>query len=251
MNKGENLLTSKYLELFNSEELEKYVDEVLDRDIKVFKDTKEIRTFLGESFTEYTKDLTDKDKQSLRYYSGINHDKVNAILRGNWDYRKNFMYLDKETESKYKYYSNEIDQVFAKPFGIPTNILTFRRVPLEALSNYGINTKEDLLSLKNKYLLDLGFTSTSLLNFDYLDQQFKAGEVKLKIVIPKECEEGIPLLSEDVTYHLELEEFLLGKNALFKVIDVDIRDKDPVINVVYIPRKVREKLNTENINIKK
>lgn len=251
MNKGENLLTNKYLEIFDSEILEKYVDEVLREDIKEFRDAKEIRTYLGESFTQYINGLSDKDKQSLRYYSGINHDKVNAILRGNWDYRKNFMNLDKEIESKYKYYSNEIAQVFAKPFNIPTNILAFRRVPLDALSNYGINTKEDLLSLKNKYLLDLGFTSTSLLNFDYLDQEFKAGEVKLKIVIPKECEEGIPLLSEDVTYHLELEEFLLGNNALFKVIDVDITDKEPVINAVYIPRKVRGKLNTENKNIKK
>lgn len=241
MEKGENLKTKQVLETLDILKLDEYVEEVLNRQILNFSNDLKL---MQEQSQIMKKRLTDSEISYLRYYTGINHDKINAILRKNWHYAKNFSELTKDLSAKYNYFAQKIKEPFTKALSMDYNFTVYRRVIIDTFHPYNINSLNDLLFLKGKYFYELGFMSTSFNKFKVLDNYFNGGPIKLTIVIPKECSEGIPLLDGELTYHEELTEFLLDSDSLFKIVDVNLEKTEANLLMVYIPRKVISKVKS-------
>ena len=165
MEKGENALTLNVLKDIDLDSIEDFIKDVMQRNIKIFSDYDEIVSIFTQQYQELN--LTKEEKQKisfyLKFYTGNAYDRINALLRNNWQYQEQGI-LTSEVEQKYQEFLNEIKNIFSLSPVNNLNFVTYRSVPLAIFQSYGINSKEELLSLKNKYYFDPGFVSTSLLN---------------------------------------------------------------------------------------
>lgn len=101
----------------------------------------------------------------------------------------------------------------------------------------------------------MGFTSTSLIRdksfFDRDLEYHEKCDVEIEFLIPKECNEGIPLINKDLSFSSEEEsEFLLDSHSLSKIIDVKISEdkKKAYLKGVFIPKKIYDKAYREENN---
>ena len=235
MEKGENALTLNVLKDIDLGSVEDFINEVKKRDIKTFSNYEEIVSIYTKQYQELN--LTKEEKQKisfyLKFYTGNAYDRINALLRNNWQYQEQGI-LTPEVEQKYQEFLDEIRNIFSLSPVNNLNFVTYRSVPLAIFQSYGINSKEELLSLKNKYYFDPGFVSTSLLN----SWQLVKDNVEMQIIVPLECTEAFPLIGSNLSLHVGETEYLIANDSLFKVYDVERNGDKTTLKMVYIPKKI-------------
>lgn len=200
------------------------------------------------------KNMVYNDVKSLISYKGINFRRINSILRGTWSYELNGKLTD-ELKKDIEFVISKIREIIKKMPNLNDNIKVYRGIPLSSFKDYKIYSIEDLINLKNQYYYEMGFTSTSLIRdksfFDRDLEYHEKCDVEIEFLIPKECNEGIPLINKDLSFSSEEEsEFLLDSHSLSKIIDVKISEdkKKAYLKGVFIPKKIYDKAYREENN---
>lgn len=246
MEKGTNSNTRYVLNYIGTEkiaEINTYIARVLNEDIKAFASSNEIEAIFSEFLNVFYERTSTEERENIKSYTGLNFRKVNSCLRGVWDYEKNGKLTDEVKEEAYKLATN-LRKVFLKAPLLPFNIVVYRGVGIETFYSYGITKIEDLIYLKDKYLYEEGFTSTSLLrsNSFYYNQPEWGSicNIEIECLVPSESEDGLPLIDSDMSYSENQLEFLINNLSLFKVLDVliDKENNTAKIKTILIPQKL-------------
>ena len=112
---------------------------------------------------------------------------------------------------------------------IPDVIKAFRGVSLE--------------SLENSYYFESEFTSTSLIrekNFFKRELEYhNFDNIEIEYLIPEEANDGMPLITDDLSFSKSQSEFSLNRDSLTKIITVDVNnDKNcTYMKAVLLPQK--------------
>ena len=233
-----------YIGLSKKQEIETFIKESQLNSYMKFSNEKEIDDTLGSVVLEYLNKLTLEEANDLRSYTGFQFRNINAILRNNWNYEVNGRLTD-ELKKEYNALAENIHQVLNKTPAIPTGIKTYRGVSIQAFQSYGIFSLNDLAYLEGKYLYEEGFTSTSLIKekcFYYTDPFTLTGKpnILIEYLIPENSDDGIALLSDNLSYSTNQTEFLLRDSSLFKVISVSIDTTNNVafMKLMLIPERI-------------
>lgn len=230
-------------------EINDYVNEVYSRDFVVMKSSDDIDNLFKDANDSFLSCLSQEELIDLRSYTGYNFRNINAILRENWTYDVNGK-LSQSKIDEYKNLSNNISDILSK-FNMPSfDFITFRGTTIKSFNSYGINTIDDLKSLKGKFLYEQGFISTSLLEDScYFNKNLETLEnynIKIKYLIPRESTEGALINAYETSYSTNQNEFLLDKGSLSKVIDVVINGNSAILTVVLVPKKIYDKDKYKN-----
>lgn len=225
--------------------IEKYFDSIRVLEINEFVENIKNSNFEKIDFTEdirdYSKSIDLEDYLTLRTYTGYEFKNINAILRDNWTYEVNGK-LDGETKEKYEKLSEDIIDLINRFPSPKKNFITYRGTTIDEFKKYGIYNLNDLIFIKDRYIYEEGFTSTSLeeeqcyYGKEIIGNDFR--NIKVKYLIAKDSEEGMPLNTDDFSYSKQLQEYILNSGALSKVIDVKIDDTTAELVVALIPKKI-------------
>ena len=229
----------------------KLLNKYLDNDTK---DQIELLLLEVASTIDKTPDFTDAidifyqkttqfDIDDIRRYTGYDYKSINAVLRDNWNYEQNGL----KTEEKIKELrelSNRISNLISKFSKTPSQFKTYRGTTIKEFKKYGIKTLEELFNLSNKFLYNTGFTSTSLdEESSYFKKTIHEEECNIEVIyiIPKDSNDGIPLLTDQLSYSKNLNEYLLDRCTLSKVLGVRIEGNTAIITTVLIPKHIWDK----------
>lgn len=151
----------------------------------------------------FSHELTDIELMDLRSYTGYNFKNINAILRGNWNYEENGL-LNQEVEAKYRSLARNIENITDKFPKLDTNFVVFRGVEANYFSKYGITSLNELASMKDKFIYEEGFTSTSILkDTSYFGKSLETGKnynVEIKYLISSDSQDGALLMNSNFSY---------------------------------------------------
>ena len=196
-----------------------------------------------EDIDEFYKETTHVDIEDIRRYTGYDYKFINAVLRDNWTYEENGLKTEKKTK-ELRELSNRISGLMDKFTSTNSQFKTYRGTTLKEFKKYGIETLEDLLCLRDHFLYDTGFTSTSLEeDTSYFKKTIHDEYCNIEVVyiIPKGSNDGLPLLTEQLSYSKNLNEYLLDRCTLSKVLGVRIEGNTAVITTVLIPKHIWDK----------
>lgn len=228
-------LLSKYLDQNTKDEIDLLLMEVA-------VSTNKTPDFL-EDIDEFYKETTHVDIEDIRRYTGYDYKFINAVLRDNWNYHEN----GKKTEEKTKELrelSDRISGLIGKFASTKSQFKTYRGTTLNEFKKYGVESLEDLLCLGGQFLYETGFTSTSLEEeTSYFKKKIHEEECNIEVIyiIPKGSNDGIPLLTDQLSYSKNLNEYLLDRCTLSKVLGVRIEGNTAVITTVLIPKHIWDK----------
>lgn len=234
--------TRTVLRMIGEEELiriDEYVDDLLTKDYISFSNENDVFKY----FNELLNQVSQEDCKYLRYYTGIDYNQINSLLRGYWDYEKSGI-LTNEKKQEYLNLANKIKEIIdsINNVSLLDNFKTYRGINISSLRRYGVNNINDVLNLKGQYLYDKAFTSTSLIrNNSFFNKELEYHSpcnVEIEYLFPKENVEGFPLITNDTSYSNIQSEFLINSGSLVKVVDVQIIDNNAYMKVVYIPHKI-------------
>lgn len=251
----------KMEEISGKSDLAKRVLKYMDED-----DQLAMHTFYAEclnrSFIHYEeiKDTPVVDNDALKYlqeYSSYNYININNALRNKWNYEVNGSF-----EQRDKFYQDgkkliDIITKYQKSYG---NFITYRGTNLNAFKEYGVSSLEDLKSLENTCLFDLGFISTSIVEEDcYFGKNYnhELNNIKIKYFIPEEFEDGIFLGNEkdyDITLFKKEKEYVINASnlAIVNQVSINKEENQALIEAVMIPKKIYDRYYRESeINNKK
>ena len=224
-------------------EIDNYINDVSSRNFMIMNSMDEVNNIFGESSDKFLEGLSYDEAMDLKYYTGYNYRDVNAILRDNWNYEVNGFLTDSKRKELMQI-SRNIESCINK-FELPKlDFVCFRGTVLSSFSGYGISTLSELINLKGRFLYEEGFTSTSILKeSSYINKQLDDGRfcnVGIRYLIPSECEDGALLLSNNISYCVNQNEFLLNTGSLHKVLDVSLDEVNntAILTVMLIPKKI-------------
>ncbi len=206
-----------------------------DREYLEYKSIGEIN-FINSNYNEEEKDI-------FRSYSGYIYQYVNDALNGNWDYSYDG---DLDFKNRCLEIGRELNEVLltSKNFSYD-NFKVFRGVPVSFFKEYGIDNLSELINLKNKYLFDYGFTSTSFLkDTSYFKKEVPEGVVRNVLIeydVPSDFNEGVYLNNDDFSYSVSQNEYLINAESLGYVYDVVLDGESAILKVKLIPKKVYRK----------
>ncbi len=214
------------------------------------------RDFFSYKNIENTPPIDNEDLKYLQEYSSYNYINMNNALRGKWTYEENGSF-----EQKDKFYQDgqkliEIITKYKKSYG---NFIVYKGTSIQAFHEYGIKSLEDLISLENTCLFDLGFTSTSILEENcYFGKNYNhsINNIKIKYFIPEEFDDGIFLGSEkdfDITLFKKEKEYVInaGNLAIVNRVSIDKKENKALIEAVMIPKKIYDKHYQNNTDKQK
>lgn len=229
------------MEVFPSDEVNNYINEVIKREYRVFKNEDEIVDYFNDYMNELYKRVSFKEMKDFYLYTGYSFRNINAVFRGNWNYHYNG---SKDNISNYKDICDRIENVFTKLPPVPGNIKVFRGVDIEPFREYGINSIKELPNIKGKCIVEEGLTSTSLIESKCFHNQEIEYHSKCNILIeyyvPEECDDAIALLTGDLSSAEAQEEVLFAPSSLVKVVDVKINEDgtEATLKAIYIPVRI-------------
>ena len=222
-------------------DVEKYIEEILSRKYIEFENEEEIKKFFINDLENIYENNPYNSIEALRYYTGIAYREVNQILRNKWDYETSGNLTEEKKASVIKI-TNAINSVMLNNKELNYNIKAFRGVSLSSFKDYGISSLEELINLKGQYYFESAFTSTSLLRdksfFNRSLEWHENCNIEIEYLIPMEATDGIPLIDNNLSYSNSQSEFLLNNDSLSKIIDVNIVDGKAYIKMAYIPKKI-------------
>lgn len=240
------------------DEIESYVNDIPLDDFCEFHSREQVLGLFSEKINDFRYQLTDIELMDLRSYTGYNFKNINAILRGNWNYEENGL-LNQEVGAKYRSLARNIENIIDKFPKPDTNFVVFRGVEVNYFSKYGITSLNELASMKDKFIYEEGFTSTSILkDTSYFSKSLETGKnynVEIKYLISSDSQDGALLMNSNFSYSPNQNEFLINAGSLSKVIDVnvDYENFTASLTVVLVPKKlwnIYEVNNTKEQNEK-
>lgn len=227
--------------------LNRYLDKDTKDEISLLLLESSISNYKTPDFTdainEFYKETTTVDIEDIRRYTGYDYKFINAVLRDNWTYEQNGIKTEKKTK-ELRELSNRISNLISKFEKTPSQFKTYRGTTIKEFKKYGIESLEDLLCLTNHYLYDSGFTSTSLQEETSYYKKIINDElcnIEIIYIIPKDSNDGIPLITEQLSYSINLNEYLLDRCTLSKVLGVKIEGNTAVITTLLIPKHIWDK----------
>ena len=247
MEKGINSNTRyniKYIGKERLSEIDEYIKEILfSKEVITFANKEEIEKSFTVFLDEFYERTSIQERASILSYTGLSFRKVNDYLRGIWNYEKNGKLTD-EVKKEASSIADNLRKVLLKAPFLPFNMVVYRGVGISTFYSYGITKIEDLIYLKDIYLYEEGFTSTSLLRSNsFYSKQPEWGSIcniEIECLVPSESEDGVALIDNIISYSENQLEFLINSSSLFKVIDVKI-DKESnkaKIKTILIPQKL-------------
>ncbi len=206
-----------------------------DRDYLEYKSIDEIN-FINSNYSE-------DDMAVFRSYSGYIYQYINDALNGNWDYSYDG---DLNFKNRCLEIGRELNEVLLTSKNSPyDNFKVFRGVSVSFFKEYGIDNLSELINLKNKYLFDYGFTSTSFLkDTSYFKREVPEGVVRNVLIeydVPKDFSEGVYLKNDDFSYSVSQNEYLINAESLGYVYDVVLDGDSVILKVKLIPKRVYRK----------
>lgn len=255
MEKGMSDITKylfRYLEKDKEEELNIYLNDILEREYISLESDEEVSQVFGEMAAEFTYGLTYQEALSLRSYSGFSHKEINALLRNKWNYEQHGKLTD-ERKQEYTQTAQEVEKVLFKFPSLDKNIRVYRGVTLAQFSDYGIYTLEDLTAMQGKYFYDSGFTSTSLVRKSslYNTEAFQIGKrnIEIEYLIPEECHDGALLLDDYTSHYKSENEYLINSGSLIRIIEVkvDKENNTAYLKAALIPKKIWDPMAVKHL----
>lgn len=254
MKKGESKITNMVLKMLSDEirnKIDNYVDDVRSRYFTVMKSIDQVKELFNESLDEFVSSLSEEELLNLRGYTGYRFWDINAVLRNNWKYETNGILTSDKTKS-YREQSDVVSGVLDKFNGPSIDFVAFRGTTIDAFSSYGINDLADFETLKDKFIYEQGFTSTSILeDASYFKKNLEDGRfcnVGIRYLVPSEHNDGALLIDNNLSYSVSQNEFLLNKGSLSKVVDVIIDNNTVILTVVLVPKKVYDINYNKSLN---
>lgn len=184
--------------------------------------------------------LTEEEILTIKGYTGLNSKNINALLRNRWDYEVNGK-KTKEIENRIQQDVTIMDSIFRKLPKTEEAIVAYRGTTLSEFKKYGITSLDELVNLKGKFLYEVGYTSTSLSkDSSYYNKEIfnNVKNIQTRYIIPPNSQDGIPLISDVLSYSPNQQEFLINRSSLAKVIDVKVENDTATIIAVLIPRSI-------------
>lgn len=245
MEKGLNYTTKSIIKELNSteryQEIELFCQEASTANYIEYKDTNQIKEQLDSKVNLFIDSLSEEELENIRIYTGYSFKFINNVLRYKWNYHENAL-LTEEKETYYRKLAEDIYQVLLKFPPLEKNIKTYRGVSLRAFSDYGISSLEELIHMKDKYMYESGFSSSSLIrsnSFYEKKQDFaEFSNIELEILIPGNCQDGALLLNDNLSYSTNQIEYVINSGSLSRVLDVTV-DKEnnrAYLKLLLIPR---------------
>lgn len=244
MKQGESRVTNMVLKMLGDEtqnNINDYVDKVMSRNFTVIQSIEQVKETFSDSTENFLNGLSEDELLNLRSYTGYHFWNINAVLRNNWNYEVNGA-LTPEKLNTYKELSDSVSTILDRFNSSSTDFVTYRGTTLDSFSSYGINDISELVTLKDKYIYEQGFTSTSILEeSSYFNKTLDDGRfcnVGIRYLIPAENNDGALLIDDNMSYSKNQNEFLLNKGSLSKVVDVKIENNMAILTMVLVPKKV-------------
>lgn len=237
MEKGYSKKTEILFKFLDEDEINNINEYIMsdDRDYLEYKNIDEI-SLKNDCYSE-------EEMNTFRSYSGYLYQYVNDALNGNWDYSYDG---DLNFKNRCLELGRELNELLltSKNFSFD-NFKVFRGVPVSFFKEYGINNLNELISLKNKYLFDYGFTSTSFLKdtsyFGYEVPEEVVRNVLIEYDVPSDFHEGVYLKNNNLSYSVSQNEYLINAESLGYVYDVVLNGDVAILRVKLIPKKVYRK----------
>ena len=196
-----------------------------------------------DAIDNFYQETTQFDIDDIRRYTGYDYKFINAVLRDNWTYEQNGLKTEEKTK-ELRELSDRISKLISKFSKTPSQFKTYRGTTIKEFRKYGVETLDDLFCLTDKFLYDTGFTSTSLdEESSYFKKTIHEEECNIEVIyiIPKDSNDGLPLLTDQLSYSKNLNEYLLDRCTLSKVLGVKIEGNTAIITTVLIPKNIWDK----------
>ena len=235
-------------------EIDNYVEQMCTENFKVFNNGEEVDDYFFNYLDELKRNLTYEDINNIKDYTNRCYSRINDLLRNKWNYEINGR-LTETDKQEYRQLASDIDQIIKNSPIIPENLVVFRGVNINAFYDFGINNLDSLVEMKNQYMYQQGFTSTSLVQESSLSGQnnwYGNINISMKIMIPKDNNEGMILGSNNSVYSEE-KEYLITAGTLIKILDVNVIGNEAKITAMYIPKRIWDRnyipveSNTQNL----
>ena len=239
------------------ENIETFMIEASNRKYTTFYSEDQIELVFNNYISEFYANSTIQDTEAIKIYTGISYIAINSFLRGTWDYSKNGIPTEEKREESEKIANNLYASLMKTPDSLPQDIITYRGVNILSFKDYNIESISELTRIVGEYYFEYGFTSTSLLKEkSYFDRELEYHDkcnIEIEYFIPKECNEGLPLINDYLSYCKFQNEFLINKNCFSKIVDVKISEDNEkaYLKAMVIPRRVWDLTYTEYHEIKK
>ena len=224
--------------------VEQFISIINTRSFLTFESEKQVVSFFDDYINTFFLNSLNVDVENIRYYTGIAFNGVNAILREIWNYDRNGILTEDKRKECIKL-SDDLSEALSKvPNCLPTNIKSYRGVGLSSFKTYGINSIRELKNMIGQYYYESGFMSTSLLRersfFNRELEWHDSCNIEIEYYIPQECNDGLPLITSELSYSKVQSEFLINKGSLSKIIDVDISEDETkaYIKAILVPKKI-------------
>lgn len=252
---GESRTTKILLRLLGDEkikEIDSFVRETSGRTFYEIKNEGQLMQFFKDSVEKFTTGLSLEDCMAIRSYTGYQFKNINAVLRNNWSYQECGLLTD-EIKNKYQILAQEIECLVDKFPSLEMDVKTYRGVELNAFKKFEVNSLNDLEFMKNKYMYEEGFISTSIIKSNsYFNKNFENGKnynVEIKYLIPKEGEDGALLTDDNLSYSTGQMEYLINKGSLVKILDVKINTESNQAQLIalLIPKKIWSYQNEKEV----
>ena len=239
MEKGQSIMSQLVLKTIedNQDEIDDLVLENKQIEIKNIPKDK-INNYFKKGFNKLK--LSKTDYLILRNYTGFNFKGINGLLRNKWNTKFNGQ-LNEEKEYRFRSNADNISYLIKK---FPKNKKAFkvyRGVTIDAFKDYGIEKIKDLVYLKDNYIFEQGFTSTSLIrDTSYFDKEIdgKLYNIELEIIVPKDSQDGMPLTGYELSFSPGQNEYVFDRESLTKIIDVEIKKDYAYLKGILIPKKL-------------
>lgn len=233
----------KYIDADRVNCMNEFYSEGLIRKYKEFRDIDLAMMFLNENIGISNEDV-------FKNYSGYNFRNINNLLRGKWNYEENGHSDRQEEYEKIAFAMREA--ISNNPTSIG-NTKVFRGVTLDYFRDYGVFELSDLARLKNDYLFDKGFVSTSLVREkSFYQKENELGlnyNVGIEYLIPEEFDDGACM--GFMSYNPEQCEYVINTGNLARVVSVDVQDDSAYIQAMLIPKKIYDDYYIEERGIRK
>lgn len=225
--------------------IDKYLDLAIKEQPFVFKTQSDVSEY-SQNITQH---LTYDELMEIKYYTGFSYGKINSLKRGVWDYDKLGLQT-KEIKREYEEAGKNLEKIINKVEPLPTNMVTYRGCDLKCFWRFGVHSLEELSELKDAYIYDSAFISTSLLKekcfFKENIPEYSNNNIFIEYLVLKDSADGIFIPSSYYDYETE---YLLNCGSLSKIVDVqvDLEKQTAHLKIVLVPRKVwnREYLQEE------
>lgn len=225
--------------------VEAFIDSALQTEYAEFSPNDDYAEF-ASAYSAAIEDILDpSDQAALKSYSGLGYKAINQVARGFWDYD----ILGRQTPEKLEATRTSITKISHAISSAPSpdiNFTTFRGTNLDSFRDYGVNSISDLANLENQLFLETGFCSTSFIadhsfaNRSFDDPLRKSCNITIKYLVPANSHEGVGLLTDQLSYSPNQNEYLINRDSLSYISQVKIAEdqSSAELEMALIPREI-------------